>query len=441
VNAIMDRPKPTSAPPGSFPRASEFRRERSRSRSQEEARQRLARHEGAKRSLQPAWMSRGIGVNKEILGETRGDLVKPGLTQADLDQLESKVKQRSNSPDPLGDFFESRPDSKGEQRRNPDPLADFFDSRPEAKEPDPLADFFDSRQQRSSNLDAQFSGPRHESPEQINQWQREFYRDAPMPSGQRAYESWHDSREPGYQRAHDANEYGRQYGDSRGSGYQGARDANEYGWQGGGHDARKPSGRHVQESWHDSRELSHQGGQSGWQGHQEPVSSGDVLVLIDLARHALREGGFIQGHRLGELMNKHHRELVTQAKARFGTKGWIATMMEESTTDIKVTHLPEHGGPCFYLDARGHGLVPTYQAPAIIEGDRIPTKGNAKKIRDQRDQKEDRRRVLSPEPDRRRVQTPSPERFTQPASGRSASSGERSGKAEPKPSKSVWDLL
>lgn len=50
----------------------------------------------------PAWMTRGIGVNKEIFGETKGDLMKPGMTKADLERIE---KQIATGPDPFGDVF------------------------------------------------------------------------------------------------------------------------------------------------------------------------------------------------------------------------------------------------------------------------------------------------------------------------------------------------
>jgi len=50
----------------------------------------------------PAWQSRGIGINKEIFGETRGDLMKPGLTKADMERLKTAVP---TGPDPFGDVF------------------------------------------------------------------------------------------------------------------------------------------------------------------------------------------------------------------------------------------------------------------------------------------------------------------------------------------------
>jgi len=50
----------------------------------------------------PAWQSRGVGVNKELFGEVTGDLMKPGMTKADLERLE---KSLPTGPDPFGDVF------------------------------------------------------------------------------------------------------------------------------------------------------------------------------------------------------------------------------------------------------------------------------------------------------------------------------------------------
>lgn len=50
----------------------------------------------------PAWQSQGIGINEKMFGETKGDLMKPGLTKADLERIE---KQISTGPDPFGDVF------------------------------------------------------------------------------------------------------------------------------------------------------------------------------------------------------------------------------------------------------------------------------------------------------------------------------------------------
>merc|ERR1719162_963776 len=50
----------------------------------------------------PAWMSRGLGINEELFGETTGDLMKPGLTKADLERIENSLPE---GPDPFGDVF------------------------------------------------------------------------------------------------------------------------------------------------------------------------------------------------------------------------------------------------------------------------------------------------------------------------------------------------
>mmetsp|Transcript_76642 Transcript_76642/g.224979 ORF Transcript_76642/g.224979 Transcript_76642/m.224979 type:complete len:149 (-) Transcript_76642:178-624(-) len=106
-----DPPRPSSAP-GRAPSREDAT----------EARPRLQRHQGAERDTRPAWMTRGCGVNEEFFGETRGDLVKPGMTQADLERLEKKV--RSDSPDPLGDFFHGHADAPPRSRRAPLPDQD-----------------------------------------------------------------------------------------------------------------------------------------------------------------------------------------------------------------------------------------------------------------------------------------------------------------------------
>jgi len=67
----------------------------------------LQRHEGAERDTRPAWATRGIGIGDALLGEAKGDLVKPGMTQADLDELEKKQLD-PDAPDPFGDVFRER---------------------------------------------------------------------------------------------------------------------------------------------------------------------------------------------------------------------------------------------------------------------------------------------------------------------------------------------
>jgi len=70
----------------------------------------LDRHKGAVRDNRPAWMTKGCGVGVEMFGEHKGDLVKPGLTQAMVDDIESRKGQPVEGPDPFGDFFASRDD-------------------------------------------------------------------------------------------------------------------------------------------------------------------------------------------------------------------------------------------------------------------------------------------------------------------------------------------
>lgn len=65
----------------------------------------LERHEGAQRDTRPAWMTKGVGVNTSMFGETKGDMLKPGMTKEMLEKLEQTV--RSNSPDPMSDFLKS----------------------------------------------------------------------------------------------------------------------------------------------------------------------------------------------------------------------------------------------------------------------------------------------------------------------------------------------
>lgn len=48
-------------------------------------------------------MTKGVGVNKELFGETTGELVKPGMTRADLEAIEKRGV--GDGPDPFGDVF------------------------------------------------------------------------------------------------------------------------------------------------------------------------------------------------------------------------------------------------------------------------------------------------------------------------------------------------
>lgn len=51
-------------------------------------------------------MTKGFGVGAAILGESTGELVKPGMTRADLERIETHGPSR-DVPDPFGDFFRS----------------------------------------------------------------------------------------------------------------------------------------------------------------------------------------------------------------------------------------------------------------------------------------------------------------------------------------------
>lgn len=51
-------------------------------------------------------MTKGIGVGAEILGEATGELVKPGLTQTELDAIEQRTVD--DGPDPMGEVFRER---------------------------------------------------------------------------------------------------------------------------------------------------------------------------------------------------------------------------------------------------------------------------------------------------------------------------------------------
>lgn len=88
------------------------------------SREPLERHRGAQRDTRPAWMTKGCGINTEMFGETKGDMLKPGLTRDDLEKLERAV--RSDSPDPMRDFLNTaeplhRSRSRSPARRAPLP--------------------------------------------------------------------------------------------------------------------------------------------------------------------------------------------------------------------------------------------------------------------------------------------------------------------------------
>lgn len=449
-----------------------FKRSRSRSRSppppasSEDLREGLARHEGAQRSLQPAWARRGIGVNDEILGETRGDLVKPGVRQADLDKWEKPAQEQSSTADPLGDFFDSRHDSKSQQQsKSPDPLSDFFDSRHDSKSQqpsrnsDPLSDFFDSRhessgQQRSKSSDplGDFFDSRHTSSEQKYQTQRESWHG----HSQWNRESWNDSQGSTYQRDYQQSNH-RHTNDSWNGKHESSYQDNQS-WKKSWDASSRSDYAESSAAWKDSKEPSYQsevkedhwksGKQSSWERgwhSEQSVGSDDFQVLIDMARRALSEGGFIEGHRLGQLMIRHHRDAVSQAKERFGSSGWMRRMIQEITTDIRLVTLSDYGGPCFYVDSDGNSEVPSYQAPAIIEGDKVPLKGNAQVLKKQPKKENMTKSEESPE-------SPEPEHVPEPLVGGTASSADRdepqeSVSAQEEPAEeeelkiNVWDLL
>eukprot|EP00928_Gymnodinium_smaydae_P018933 TRINITY_DN17215_c0_g2_i1.p2 TRINITY_DN17215_c0_g2~~TRINITY_DN17215_c0_g2_i1.p2 ORF type:complete len:322 (+),score=57.11 TRINITY_DN17215_c0_g2_i1:85-1050(+) len=67
----------------------------------------LERHQGAERDNKPAWMTKGVGIGNEMFGETKGDLVKPGMTKADLERIEQQGPC-FDGPDPFGDVFREK---------------------------------------------------------------------------------------------------------------------------------------------------------------------------------------------------------------------------------------------------------------------------------------------------------------------------------------------
>lgn len=62
----------------------------------------LSRHEGAKRCTKPAWMTKGMGVGKEMFGEPTG-MMKPG------DNKKPDAAKDDGKPeyDPMGDVYRS----------------------------------------------------------------------------------------------------------------------------------------------------------------------------------------------------------------------------------------------------------------------------------------------------------------------------------------------
>jgi len=74
-----------------------------------EERQPLERLVGASRDTQPAWMTKGMGIGTEMFGEATGELIKPGVTKKDLEEIEKRGVP--DGPDPFGEVFrESKED-------------------------------------------------------------------------------------------------------------------------------------------------------------------------------------------------------------------------------------------------------------------------------------------------------------------------------------------
>lgn len=63
----------------------------------------LKRLRGAQRDLKPAWMTKGLGIGTAMFGEATGEMLKPGMTRKDLEEIERG--DRNSGPDPFGDVF------------------------------------------------------------------------------------------------------------------------------------------------------------------------------------------------------------------------------------------------------------------------------------------------------------------------------------------------
>jgi len=61
-------------------------------------------------SNKPAWMTKGLGINKEVFGETTGKMLKPGLWKEDLERIERMTHE---GPDPWADIYA---DGTGERK-------------------------------------------------------------------------------------------------------------------------------------------------------------------------------------------------------------------------------------------------------------------------------------------------------------------------------------
>lgn len=70
-------------------------------------------------------MTKGVGVNTEMFGETSGDLVKPGMTRRDMDEIERRGIP--DGPDPFGDVFKEGSHSYGASQGGRAPLPEQDD--------------------------------------------------------------------------------------------------------------------------------------------------------------------------------------------------------------------------------------------------------------------------------------------------------------------------
>lgn len=73
----------------------------------------LERLQGAVRDTRPGWMTKGLGIGVEYFGETKGDLVKPGMTNAELEALEKRGLDEG--PDPFGEVFKEQSNHRNSQ--------------------------------------------------------------------------------------------------------------------------------------------------------------------------------------------------------------------------------------------------------------------------------------------------------------------------------------
>lgn len=68
----------------------------------------------AQRDMKPAWMTKGVGIGTQIFGEATGELMKPGMTKADLEALEKRGPQQG--PDPFGEIFAEHQGNKSTEK-------------------------------------------------------------------------------------------------------------------------------------------------------------------------------------------------------------------------------------------------------------------------------------------------------------------------------------